>query len=239
MGKKVYCQKSERFNWDAFKVLNNQWGKYKVKKGDVDICIQEFAPQSDTLFGWTFQMPQKAYGVVAYPEIMIGGYIWEKKPISDNIMQISEIETLTLDYESTLKTDGGKMNLAMDIWVSKGEQAHQEGIQTEIMIWEYQDNFRPNGKKVGVLNTSEGQYEIRIGDIDRKEMGLQWEYVAFKRVENRTQGVIPIDEMLDYLLQEKIISSEEYISSIEMGTELSNANGSIYFTRYDLQLISK
>ncbi len=231
------CKPGIQLSWKDKLLLNNQWGKYKVKKGEVKLCVHTFPENRDTLFGWDFQMPKKSYGVVAYPAIKYGVSTWMMEPKVKNTVHLKDLQQFEIDYKALLQTDGGKMNLAADIWIMDSEFSYRKAIHTELMIWEYADRFKANGKKIGELNTSEGKYYLQVGEINRKKMGLKWQYIAFIRAEERTEGVIPVQELLKYLVKEGYIQNDYYISSIEFGTELSNAEGSIYFTKYDLNLL--
>ncbi len=230
------CSPNSSFSYGSFSIINNQWGKDKIKKGSLNLCTYQYPKNQEFLYGWNFTCPTQSYGVLAYPEIRWGKSIWSHEPAEPNFMRVDEIESFAIRYDAELKTDGGKMNLAADIWLGNDSLAYRKAISTEIMVWEYADQFKSNGKKVAELITSQGLYELRVGKIKRKKMGLEWKYVAFIRKGNRTSGVIPLTEMFDYIIKNGYISQEEYLSSVEFGTELSSSNGSIAFREYSIEL---
>ncbi len=230
------CKPSTAFSFGELRIINNQWGKDKIKKGSVEICIYQLPENKPYQFGWHFSCPTKSYGVLAYPEIRWGKSIWSHEPADKNFMPVSQMESFSIQYDAELQTNGGKMNLAADIWLGNDSLAYRKAISTEIMVWEYSDQFKSNGKKIAEIVTSQGLYELRVGKIKRKQMGLEWKYIAFIRKGNRTSGVIPLQELFEYIIENGYISQEEYLSTVEFGTELSSSNGSIAFREYSIEL---
>jgi len=60
--------------------------------------------------------------------------------------------------------------------------------------------------------------------------------VAFARTEKRRNGKVDVDELLEYLVNKGIVASDSYLSSIEIGNEVSNTEGYTIFKEFDISI---
>jgi len=151
-------------------------------------------------------------------------------------LQIDLIDRLSVDFDIAVSRNEGEFNLAFDLWITANATAQPADIRYELMIWEDAHAIEPFGEYVGAVNTSNGRYALYRGEPDWEPEGTEWTYLAFLRTEGRVNGSVSIDELLNYLIEQKIITGEHYLSSIEFGTEVGNSKGYAVLKQFDIHL---
>ena len=66
------------------------------------------------------------------------------------------------------------------------------------------------------------------------ESAKQWTYIAFVSRTNILQATWNIDEFINYLIDKDIISTNNYISSVELGNEIFTGSGIVKITDYSV-----
>ena len=225
----------ERVSWGKFEINNNQWGIYKIKKGEYLQTIY-----SDGQFaGWKWKTPGKSYGVLGYPMVFLGTSAWnslDQIKEENYFKNFNHIKSFKIDYQTILTVNNKKYNLAFDFWLHHSPNVAFETISTEVMIWEDYNKFKPFGKKYGKLTTATGEYEVYIGNIYKKELKKGWKYIAFLRLDKRQSGTIDLLEFIIYLKQNQLLQANPYLSSFEFGTEILNSNGEIKILKYEVDI---
>ncbi len=224
---------------DSFLLVNNQWGKSKIKTGKLEICT--YYNQKDSVLGWEWFSPEKSFGVVAFPEIWYGTSAWQT---DENFIEnndkyfprtIEEIKKLKSEYQSLINIySAKKYNLCYDIWIHQNERTIKNNIICELMIWEDYYKFSPFGKRKEIVHFSFGDYFLYEGILNKKEINASWKYICFQRKDKRRSGIVDIQEVLQFMIRRNIVTSENAVSSIEFGTEILNSSGSIYINKYIL-----
>lgn len=224
---------------DSFLLVNNQWGKSKIKNGKLEICT--YYNQKNKTIGWEWFSPEKSFGVVAFPEIWYGTSAWQTDENfiknKDNYFPrtIGEIKKLKSEYQSLINIySAKKYNLCYDIWIHQNERTIKNNIVCELMIWEDYYKFSPFGKRKEIISFSFGDYYLYEGILNKKEINANWKYVCFQRKEKRRSGIVNIQEVLQFMIMRNIVKSENAVSSVEFGTEILNSSGSIYINHYTL-----
>lgn len=80
--------------------------------------------------------------------------------------------------------------------------------------------------------TTNGTYKFYTGDPSWGD----WTYLAFVRTETRHSGTVDIDELLDYLIDEGIVSINSYLASIEFGNEVANSKGFCVMKSFEVEI---
>jgi hypothetical protein len=60
--------------------------------------------------------------------------------------------------------------------------------------------------------------------------GAGWALLTFKSARVERAGTLPLHEFLRYLSEEKLLSSDEYLASIEFGNEIVGGRGTTWVT---------
>ena len=230
---------------DAFALLdlgeisleNNTWNTSNLSPGSYRQCIYLSANSTTDLVGWSWSFPADAHGVNAYPQLIYGKKPWHSSSTTSNIpRQIASIERLKAHYKATITRNEGGYNLAFDNWISSSASSNPADILFEFMIWEDAHEIRPFGNYRATVTTSQGNYQLYTGEPDWEPAGSNWTYLAFVRENNRTEGVVAIDELLNYLTTHGIVPDDSYLSSIEFGTEIGNSAGYAVIEEFAIDL---
>ncbi|NNM22120.1 MAG: hypothetical protein HKO54_01100 [Flavobacteriaceae bacterium] len=203
---------------------SNMWGRSKIKQGNPVLCTYK---KGDN-FGWKWEMPKSASGVIAYPALEIGRTPWGSKQrgkIAGFPLKVSRIKNLTSGYDVETHVKHKKFNLSYDFWLTDIELGEGSNIRTEIMIWEDYFDFTSFGKVIDKIQTPFGEYKVHKGHLKNEKFEQDWIYLAFVRTTPRTKGAVDINYLLQYLSRNAHINPEHYFTSIEFGNEIGNSSG--------------
>ena len=216
----------------------NLWGKAKLKGGDPKLCTFK---QGD-YWGWSWELPNNARGVIGYPALEVGRGPWGNKKKEKEAgfpVPVDDIKKLTVDYDFEMYVKHKKYNLAFDLWLTNEEFGNQKNITTEIMIWEDYFDFSSYGKVKDVIETPFGTYKVHVGWLENKKFEQNWNYIAFVRTETRVEGSVDIKYLLDYLVANNHIDKNHYFTSVELGNEIGNSSGLALVKKFEYDFETK
>ncbi|GAB5399437.1 MAG: hypothetical protein Aureis2KO_10220 [Aureisphaera sp.] len=220
---------------DQVTLKNNLWGKTKLKKGTAELCIFK----DGDYCGWEWKIDNSASGVIGYPALEIGRTPWggKKRENSGGFpLLVSDVETLDVSYNFETHVKHQKYNLAFDIWLTDVAQADNKNITTEIMIWEDYFDFSSYGKVIEKIITPFGRYKVYKGYLKNDKFAQDWVYIAFVRETPRTKGKVDVKHLINYLVQNRHISPNDYFASLELGNEIGNSSGITMVKEFDWSL---
>ncbi|MDC8004127.1 hypothetical protein POV27_08690 [Aureisphaera galaxeae] len=217
---------------------NNLWGKTKVKRGNVELCIFKEGENC----GWEWKIDNSASGVIGYPALEIGRTPWggkKRKNSGGFPLLVSEIDALDVSYNFETHVKHRKYNLAFDIWLTDVSQADNKNITTEIMIWEDYFDFSSYGKVIESILTPFGRYKVYKGYLKNDKFAQDWVYIAFVRESPRSEGKVDVKHFMDYLLENEHVSPTDYFASLELGNEIGNSSGITLVKEFEWKLKKK
>lgn len=233
------CTKYNTYRFEELMLENNLWNSENLPTGSFSECIYQHQNGTSLLFGWEWSFMEDQHGVNAYPEVIYGlkpWYSWGGSTTINLPKKINEISKLKVNYDIERYIDDGEYNLAFDNWICSSSNSTPESILFEFMIWEDSQNLTAFGDYQGDIITSNGVYKFYKGEPDWEPPGCNWTYLAFVRVEKRSSGKVDIDELLDHLVNNGIVQSESYLSSIELGNEVGNSKGYTVFKSFVVEI---
>ena len=231
------CDDFALFSRENIRLENNTWNTGNLAAGSFTQCIYKYAHQDQFLWGWEWSYPEYPTGINAYPELIFGKKPWHPNSTTTKLpLQVDAIQALKASYEVAIARNDGEYNLAFDNWITIDEESNPEAIRFEFMIWEDFYAIEPFGQYQATVDTSNGSYRFYTGEPDWEPEGTNWTYLAFVRTDPRTKGTVDIDELLQYLIQEDIVPSNAYLSSIEFGTEVGNSSGYAVVKNFNITL---
>jgi len=211
---------------------NNTWGS----KGVVGWtqCIGGAPHGSSGMTAqWTWDWKSEGDNVKAYPEVVFGhkpGY--PKSTTTLLPRKLAKIQTLVLDYDVQTEREGTG-NMAIDMWLTNTVTPASFAappITHEIMIWlEVFGPMYPGGQQVDKVRINGTMYRVFVGE----KFGLGWRYLAF--VPNspmQTMGSIDLMPFFVYLKGKKLITTEEFLSTVNFGNELISGSGETKLNRF-------
>lgn len=238
--KKLFMEGMEhnsQFDFKSFKVLNNKWGEWKLKKGEKYI---QYLVELDNKIGWKYFSPNKNRGVIGYPELFIGKSPFGGESNSEHLpKKIEELNILNATYDVSMYIEPKKYNLAFDLWICKNAKNQTSDISHEIMIWEDRNVAMPAGRFKGEVRTTSGTYRMYHTWMDRtsENLGIPgWYFTAFVRKDRRRSGVVNLKEFINIMLFEGILNENHFVSTVEFGNEIYNACGYTIVNNYKLDI---
>jgi hypothetical protein len=227
--------------WDMIKykeysIENNTWNIQAVKSEWSETI---FCDTLSGLMGWKWDFSgekdmKNSNEVKTFPEIIFG-----KKPYSNYQSTTSRLpEKITkveigLKYEYILEAQG-IYNISTDITFCDSTNPSEKNIRAKIMIWFDNSNMTfYESEKLKTAKISGHQYKIYI---DTTHIGPEgkWNYIALLPDNLPTKGEINFKEYFDYFLSEGVLKPEWYLSSIELGSEISSGKGKILFKKFEV-----
>lgn len=238
--KKLFMEGMEhnsQFDFKSFKVLNNKWGEWKLKKGEKYI---QYLVELDNKIGWKYVTPNKNRGVIGFPEVFIGKSPFGGESNSEYLpKKIEDLNILNVTYDVSMYIEPKKYNLAFDLWVTKEGKNQTSDISHEIMIWEDRNVSMPAGKFMGEVHTSTGTYRMYHAWMDRTSENLGtpgWYFTAFVRKEGTRKNTVNLKEFINIMLAKEFLDENHFISTVEFGNEIYNACGYTILNDYKLEI---
>lgn len=227
------CGEFTLINKGEINIENNTWNATNLAPNSYEQCIYQY----NNWVGWKWSYPDTAEGINAYPQLIYGKKPWHNGSTTTALpIEIDQIERLKAQYAVAISRNEGEYNLAFDNWISSAVSSRPEEILFEFMIWEDYHEIIPFGDFIANVVTPNGAYDLYTGEPTWEPEGTNWTYIAFVRTSKRTEGTVDIDLLLQYLVDQAIVPSDSYLSSIEFGTEIGNSKGYAVIKSFDISL---
>ncbi len=216
-------------------VSNNVWNPGNLVEGR-DYAISSYyepgALTSGTTFSWDFPTTTERYAPVrAYPDIIFG-----VAPYGDTVnetdtthsfpVKLSNLEGLSADFATTFSGNLGGFNVSYDIWLTSQPNGGPSTISNEIMIWTHKNAFEP--------------YGVAIGTYDQDGItGTFYHtgtYTALILDQDLPTATLDLKSVFDALGTLGIVSQDEWLASVQFGSEVIGGVGSLTIDRFALTM---
>ncbi len=223
-----------------YRVINNVWNKGIASGAFQQKVFLEVLDGKDA-FGWQWSWPH-ARDVMAYPEVAYGDKLWDPASgIPSEFPFPVRSRKLAVRYDIRL-TATGTYTMAFTLWGIANTNNPKGSITHEIMIWTANRGGTPAGTKRGTLLVSGVNFDVYVNPNQSDNSGAnksRWTYVAFVAQTPRLKGQLDLDVMTDYLLQQGIMANNTFLTSVELGTEISGGEGQVEILDYAVMVESK
>ena len=71
-------------------------------------------------------------------------------------------------------------------------------------------------------------YDLYVNPV----FGQPWKYIAFASHPAQLEGTLDVKKFLDYLVDRGHVPSDHYLPSLELGNEVKEGTGQVWFRRY-------
>jgi serralysin len=223
-------------NHNGWYVHNNSWGTNGLTYG-TDFTIDSTFNKNDVTAGTTFtwSMPYTTEvnpRVLAYPEVAfgvspMGNYAanpGDKAAVFP--VKVADLVSMTASYDVSYAGNTGGFNVAYDIWLTSKPNGDRSTITNEVMVWVHKGDFAAFGTLVGTYQ--DGDFTAKIYH--------QGTYTAIVADRDVPVGELDIAKILDKLESLGIVSSSEYLASVELGAEVVSGVGSLTVNNLDLHV---
>ncbi len=224
---------------DGWYVLNNAWGAGALKE-NTDFSINSSYNKNDitagATFNWSFPLVTESYPAIrAYPEVIFGpAPMGGGQKVTDTAgvfpIKVDALDALTIDYDVSFQGNTGGFNVAYDIWFTDKAGGARDTVTTELMIWVHKGDFDAMGKLVGTY---------KEGDATAKIYASGDSYIAVVFDQDRPKGQIDLVAVIDKLESLNLMSSQEYLASIELGAEVVSGSGSLKINNLDFNVTER
>lgn len=217
---------------NGWSLFNNIWGARDLQEG-VDYSMSSHVDPTDMTaggtFNWAFPIDDGSDAkVLAYPGVMFG--VW---PHGDDVanrvgvfpIRLSDLQTFTADYDISYEGSNG-FNVAFDIWLTSKPYGDASTITDEVMIWAHTGDFGSGGTAVGTY--SKDGFTATIYHRDN--------YTALIPDGDVPAASIDVADILKTLAKMGLVSTQDYVASIELGAEVSGGAGSLTINNLDLKV---
>jgi hypothetical protein len=212
-------------------LFNNVWNKGGAK--DYRQCIALKDAERNCVYKWTWNWPNIGDGAVrAYPEVIFGRTPWMSYSTTPSLpVKVADVGNIKASFRIEEYSDDydGVWNISFDIWIVSGPIPTPETITREIMIWIKPNGHIPAPDKVKTVRIGGEVYDLYKADWD-------WTYLAFVKRTPMLKGEIPIGKLISYLANNGYLSAEEYVASIELGSELRYGHGYTILRDYSVDV---
>ncbi|MFW2831124.1 GH12 family glycosyl hydrolase domain-containing protein [Sphingomonas sp. ID0503] len=226
-------------NFNGWYVLNNIYNPGALKQGTDFTVSSSYSPTDmtkGTTFNWSFPATtDKGATIKGYPEVIFG-----VPPLGANKanptdkaavfpVQLKTLTDITLDHDVSFKGNTGGFNVAYDIWLTDKPNGGRDSVTNEVMIWVHKGAVAPYGKPVGTFTDNGVTYSIYNKDS----------YTAFVADEDVPKGSINLDNFFAKMIDMGLMSSDEYLASVELGAEIVGGTGSLTINDLDISVSSR
>lgn len=227
--------------WDQIRygeliIENNTWNIQAVKGKWSEII---FCDTIKGIMGWRWDFSNensnyKSTEVKTFPEIIFG-----KKPYNNYQSTTSKLPVklssaqFRIKYEY-IKNTNGIYNTSTDISFCDSINPIEKNIRAKMMIWFDHQNFPfYKSEKLIIDNIGGLQYKVFI---DTTHVGPEgkWIFIALLSDRFPSKGELNLNEYFEYFLTKGILKPEWYLSSIEIGSEISSGKGEIIFKKFEI-----
>ena len=213
---------------------NNTWNTQAFKNKWTQTI---FCDTVKGLMGWRWDFSgekdkQDSVLVKTFPEIIFGKKPYENYPSTTTRLPVALASAkFTLEYEYNSNATG-VYNTSSDISFTDSEHPTSKNIRAKMMIWFDHQNFPffPS-EKLKTATIGGLQYKIFT---DTAHIGPEgkWVFIALLADKFPKKGELQLKEYFDYFLTEGALKPEWYLSSIEVGSEISSGKGEIAFKKF-------
>ena len=227
------------FTSHGWTVVNNVWNPGSLVSG-ADYFFGSSYVASDltskTTFNWSFPVVTDAYPTIrAYAEISFGSNPYggsQTGGANALAVQVGNLSSLEVNYDLDFQGNTDGFDVAFDIWLTSQPNGGASTITNEVMIWVHKGGLVPPGTLVGTY--SDGIISAKI----YTQPGAR-PYTAVVLDSDTPKGDIDVAAILGKLQSLGIVSSSEYVASLELGAEVASGAGSLAIHNLDLTIASK
>ncbi|MCB2073004.1 MAG: hypothetical protein H6917_16930 [Novosphingobium sp.] len=225
-------------NANGWYVINNMWGQGELVEGrdfTIDAVFNTADMTAGTTFSWTLPY-STGYGftIRGYPEVAFGvnphGAHDSNPTDSAHVfpVKLSELTSLVADFDVSFRGHTAGFNVAYDIWFTSEPYGDASTITTEVMVWVHKGDFPAFGDAVGTYsgNGISGTF-FRDGT-----------YVALVLDSELPSAKLDLTDIFARLVDLGILSPDEYLASLDFGSEIVSGNGSLTINNLDLTVES-
>jgi len=234
------CDPDASFRQGAHEYLNNMWGRAKAK-GGYEQCLVTRQDGGRTQHGWSWNWPGEDQLGFGFPEIVFGRKPWASASTDTRLpARVGSLEHLNVHFDADTKATGLPV-LSLGLWLTNASDARPASIASEIVIWlDFTRDDRPAGSRLNPLAVPgiEGALWLDALHGDRGD-GTGWALYSLRLDRPTPRGSLDLLAILERLQAKGWIAPEQYLASVEFGTELRGGAGTTWVRRFEVELATR
>jgi len=230
-----------------YAVENNEWN-YQAASQPYSESIFQGVSNGTSFFGWQWSWNSSNQGtVLSYPEVFCGWSPWLPAGFhSPGYPYAIAGHTFHSTFDITMTTStisgGDTYDLAYDIWIIKSTSDPTNftasDIKCELMIWLDSKNATPDGvAPSGSLSANGYTFDYYYSPNQSSGTTYNWIYAAFSQstpIYTSPVGDFDITPFLTYLTTNGVLSPDDYVATVELGTEVAIGAGQAVIRSYSV-----
>ena len=221
-------------------LVNNFWNA-RATRGRLEQRVFAATRGGNEVIGWAWRAPWLlSPTVVSFPEVVCGDKPWDEPlRLTQAFPFTVGSRRLIVDYDARVAATG-TYNLTFALWFVSSLPAGRSVISHEIMVWVAREGWqRPAGKPRDSVALGSNRFDVFIEQRQRDASGAnanQWTYVAFVAQKPVLHGPLDLSLLLDSLLSAGVLSRRHVLTSVELGSEVSEGAGSVELTGFSVHV---
>jgi len=230
------CEPYAVINFGEMNMNMNMWYALNyLTEETYSQCIYLYEDEGSSLFGWNWSYPENELHINGSVYVIYGWNPYSNESTTSNLpVRISDFSEMKINYDAIIDANDGNYLLSFNNWISYSPSVDLPSIEFDFEIWEKTQNLAPSQDYQADVTTTNGVYKFYMGAPGWIPHEADWKVLTFVRSEGRQSGIVDIDELLEYLVNEGIVSSDSYLASIEFGNELCNTTGSCIVKEFEV-----
>ena len=220
-------------------VSNNVWNIGSLVYGkdftQKIIYTQSLLPNGTT-FSWDWGSSTE---IRSYPEVIWGAKF--ENGSTEKSVKVSNLLGLNATYNFSMSGDVSHFNVAFSIWTQSQPGGTFDTVRTENMIWVHSNGWKPSPSSL--YTTADGsRANMYINSNWGDHSGVHpngWSYSATIFQQDKLAGTLDLASILKELIWRGAISPDDYISGVELGTEIAGGQGTFKINSLSYDLTSK
>jgi len=237
-----FCTDQGKSRWNDYLLENNTWNKGSIT-GYTSCMTMKPGEAFSVSPSWRWSWPLSGGDEVHdYPELIFGQKPWYASSTTEALPRVvNTLASVTASFGAQLNhsSDGGG-NFAFDIWLTSSKSIASGGsylpLHTELMIlldnW---GSYRPAGSKIAEVTIDGVVWELYQTTANWGPS--PWSYVNYLPKTRLTSPYqVNIHHFLADMSARGLISGNEWLASVELGTEILAGSGSASLQNYSVQV---
>jgi len=220
-------------------LVNNVWNRAAAGGAlRQEVFIEEVAGKR--IAGWRWSSPWHLIPrVVSQPQLVCGDKPWDTPShLRTDFPFRAGSKRLTAGFKASLR-GSGVYNMTFTMWAVSSLPQSMSAITHEIMIWTVNHGQVPAGSPHGALDVNGTTYDVYVEKKHADASGANanvWMYVAFVARRPVLNGPLDLDAFVAYLLQQGLLTEDDFLTSVELGNEVSQGAGIVELQDFSLTL---
>ncbi len=207
---------------------NTVWNAGEAGGSEQCIAILDDEPQrTGFAWRWRWPWPGRVPTPESHPGIVFGWQPWRSASTTKQLpRRVGDLERLRVSYRAFVQAEG-VYNLAFDLWLTDEERVSPERVTKEVMVWVLNSGMEPAARWLGTVRIDDRRYDLYASE--RRHLGqgraLDWQAFTFVAETPQTEGDIALEEILGHLIERGFVSDDEWLASVQLGTEIAGGSG--------------